>query len=437
MAKINYSLSAKVDKITGKAEIHIRFIGGRDFVFRAKTGLEVKPGRFKNGSIVAPRIETDEQKELIKLKTKLSDLENYMLDRFTNADKTIITNEWLKVEVDKWRFPEKYTTDRSVKEISFFEIFDEFLIKHPLSKSRINAYMVVHRSMRRYELYSGKKITFDSLTADVLRSYDKFLREEHAIYDKHPKIYKAVPETRKPEKRGQNTVSGILTKIRTFVLWSIKNGYTKNNPFDKFVIPECKYGTPYYITTDERKLISALNLSDDPFLEAQRDIFIFHCVIGCRIGDLEKFKKNNIIGGSLEFVAGKTKENAPITLRVSLNSTAKNILAKYSDIPGERLLPFTYDQEYNRCIKKIFTKAEITRLVTVINPTTREEEKQPLNEIASSHICRKTFIGNLYKKTKDPNMIGALTGHVEGSKAFARYKTVDDEMKQELVDLLD
>ena len=31
----------------------------------------------------------------------------------------------------------------------------------------------------------------------------------------------------------------------------------------------------------------------------------------------------------------------------------------------------------------------------------------------------------------------ALSGHKEGSKAFARYRTIDDDMKKELIDLLD
>ena len=59
-----------------------------------------------------------------------------------------------------------------------------------------------------------------------------------------------------------------------------------------------------------------------------------------------------------------------------------------------------------------------------------------LYEIASSHLARRTFVGNLYKQVKDPNLVGALSGHKEGSKAFARYRTIDDEMKQQLVDLL-
>ena len=73
----------------------------------------------------------------------------------------------------------------------------------------------------------------------------------------------------------------------------------------------------------------------------------------------------------------------------------------------------------------------------IINPTTGNEEKRALNEVASSHIARKTFIGNLYKKVKDPNLVGALSGHKEGSRAFARYREIDDEIKKDLVKMLE
>ena len=59
-----------------------------------------------------------------------------------------------------------------------------------------------------------------------------------------------------------------------------------------------------------------------------------------------------------------------------------------------------------------------------------------LYEIASSHLARRTFVGNLYKQGKDPNLIGALSGHKEGSRAFARYREIDEEMKKELVNML-
>ena len=87
--------------------------------------------------------------------------------------------------------------------------------------------------------------------------------------------------------------------------------------------------------------------------------------------------------------------------------------------------------------RRFFTVCGVDRLVTILNPTTGEEEKRPINEIASSHLARRTFIGNLYKKVKDPNLVGSLSGHKEGSKAFARYRDIDEDMKKELVGLLD
>jgi hypothetical protein len=72
-----------------------------------------------------------------------------------------------------------------------------------------------------------------------------------------------------------------------------------------------------------------------------------------------------------------------------------------------------------------------------LNPVTGKEEKKPLNMVASSHMARRTFIGNLYKQVKDPNLVGSLSGHKEGSRAFARYREIDDEIKTELVNLLD
>lgn len=60
-----------------------------------------------------------------------------------------------------------------------------------------------------------------------------------------------------------------------------------------------------------------------------------------------------------------------------------------------------------------------------------------LTEVASSHLARRCFIGNLYKQVKDPNLVGALSGHKEGSRAFARYREIDEDMKRELVSMLE
>ena len=39
------------------------------------------------------------------------------------------------------------------------------------------------------------------------------------------------------------------------------------------------------------------------------------------------------------------------------------------------------------------------------------------------------------QKVPDPNVIGSNTGHVEGSCVFARYRTVEEDLKKSLVDM--
>ena len=200
------------------------------------------------------------------------------------------------------------------------------------------------------------------------------------------------------------------------------------------------YGTPYYITLEARDKIAGYDLSANPSLEAQRDIFIFQCLIGCRVSDLMAMTPGSIINGAIEYMLQKTKGERPQVVRVPLNAIAKALVEKYAgsdDLMNGKLFPFISAQKYNVEIKKIFTTCGVNRMVTVLNPTTGAEEKRPMNEIASSHLARRTFIGNLYKKVKAPNLIGSLSGHKEGSKAFARYRDIDENMKKELVNLLD
>ena len=147
--------------------------------------------------------------------------------------------------------------------------------------------------------------------------------------------------------------------------------------------------------------------------------------------------KSNIVDGSIEYIPRKTKEGRAITVKVPFNSISREIVERYKDYQGKGLFPFTSQQQYNQDIKTMFRLSGLTRIVTVINPTTREEEQRPICDIASSHMARRSFVGNLYKKVKDPNLIGKLSGHKEGSKAFVRYREIDKETSQETINLLE
>lgn len=223
--------------------------------------------------------------------------------------------------------------------------------------------------------------------------------------------------------------------LRSFFIWAFETEKTELNPFAKFSIDAEKYGTPFYLTIEERNQLYNFDFKGRKELSVQRDIFIFQCFVGCRVGDLMRLKASNINNGLLSYVATKTKDEDPELIEVPLSNTALEIVNRYAG--GEMLLPFISDVNYNLAIKDMFRLAGLNRKVARLNPITRLEEHLPLNEVASSHLARRTFIGNLYKKVKDPNLISSMSGHSPNSKAFARYRSIDNEDKKEALNLID
>ena len=69
--------------------------------------------------------------------------------------------------------------------------------------------------------------------------------------------------------------------------------------------------------------------------------------------------------------------------------------------------------------------------MTVLDPTTGREVRMPISECAGSHMARRTFCGNPYKRVKDPDIVASMSGHKEGSKAVARYREIDEDMKRD------
>jgi integrase len=431
---------AKKDK---KAKVRYRLSDGRGIQLYYKSEIEVLPENWdsKNQTIKAKIVFKPEDRTAFN--KAVAERKNVILTVYdAEPNKEIITSKLLTQKIDEYLHPEKYNLS-PITEPNFFERFNEFIDKKKLSEVRRANYRVVFRILQRFQMFTAKKtgkpfeLSLHMLNPSIISNFVSFLVDEHNIYSTMPELYEAIPETRIPQPRGQNTINGILAKLRTFCLWAVNEGITTNNPFLKYKIEEDIYGTPYYITIEERNLLYNTDLSDRPQLAIQRDIFVFQCLIGCRVSDLYRMTRQNIINEAIEYIPRKTKEGNPITVRVPLNKTANEILSRYLGEQDAPLFPYIAEQKYNEAIKKAFEIAGLTRSVTVLNPTTREEEKQPLNKIASSHLARRCFIGNLYKRVKDQNLIASLSGHKEGSRAFARYREIDDDMKKELVNLLE
>lgn len=431
---------------TAKAvAVRFRFIAGRDAQFYYTSEVMVMP------------LQWDDKKEQLKSKIAISEEERYKTNNAISEIKSQMMAYYLSLGAGKQPTSEGFTQylqpEESVEANSkqLGVLFEQFLEDKRYSYQRKRNMRVLLCDIVRYERYvtavSGKPYTFnvETFTANDLRSFERFIEDEWKIATIYPELYvredkkdKKDKKKKGPQQRGRNTIITIMTHLRTFFNWMKKQEIIPSSPFERYSLDDCVYGSPIYISKEELHQLKNTDLSKRPLLEAQRDIFVFQACIGCRVSDLLNFTQRNVTNNAIEYIARKTKEERPVTVRVPLNTMAKEILNRYTaedlDAP---LLPFISAQKYNDAIKRAFKAAGLTRSVTRLNPQTREPEQVPLHKVASSHMARKIFIGNIFKKVKDQSLVSELTGHAPNSKAFSRYRNIDDDMKRDMVALLE
>lgn len=455
MASVTLSLSARSNKDTGKSEILLRYRNTREVALRAHTHTFILPKFFIDGEIVIKnRIITPEVHEAQQAKAQIERIVTHLIEKGNDKPVSDFTKDWAQDTIDRLLYPENYKTTDS-GELDFLDKTEDFLKYKKISYQRHKSYRTIFSIIHRYELYTGKQISLDKATTDTLIGIEDFFRNEHKLFEPSKTKYRTVlkpvrkykyawdnsEHERTPLKRSDNAIVTYMSAVRAYWRWCIDMGYTQNNPFRKYSVGSQKYGTPYYLTTEERNLLFKTDLSYDKEVELARDIFVFQCYIGCRIGDLLSLTESNIVtsgnGTAVQYIPSKTKEERPRVVKVYLAPTAIEIMNRNKGKNKDFLFPYMGTGKLNGLIRIAMQKAGIDRVVTKVNPVTKEPEQHPICEVASSHMARRTFIGNLYKKVKDPNLVGKLSGHCEGSKAFARYRDIDDDMIKEMTNLLD
>jgi integrase len=337
----------------------------------------------------------------------------------------------------------------------FFDLMLAYLNEKKFSFMQDKGIRVLARCMVRYERFvreieKERDFTWDidHTSREDIEDFFSYVENEKQLSEDYPNIFAGVSKfypagfeikRKQPQigERGSNSINKEKKLLKGFWSWLNVKEYTDNQPFRGFDMGREVYGTPFYLTLDERNIIADYDLSDSPKLAELRDIFIFQCLIGCRVSDLLAMTKDNLVDGVIQYVPRKTADRKPVVVRVPLNRRAQAILERYKSCKGAKLLPFVNSSMYNKAIKEILTKCNITRMVTVRNSLNGGQEQRAINAIASSHMARRTFVGNLYKKVQDPNLIGKLSGHSEGSKAFVRYRDIDEDLMKETVSLID
>ena len=441
----------------GKVEISLRFRHGK-FDQQAVTNLWIWPDMFDSKVFISNKGTAGERctlnqtdgmtlvsrNEATEVAEILSRMQEYIEECFCMVRRKSPSTGWLAETIERFHAEELPRIEEERTEVvGLIDTYIAMTSEPESSDSRMEAYMLLRRSIARFEALRRIKFPRFRLFAgrmdeSCLRQIQNFFHKEHVWVRKYPQIAKGPGLEGRTRPKGPNTVNDRMKLLKAVMRWAAKTRRIPGNPFDSFTLGQNVYGTPVYLTLEERRRIELHDFSSDPRLALQRDIFIFQCCVGCRVSDLMGLRADNVIDGELNYVARKTREGRPLTIKVPLNQTALTIVERYADPFRDSLFPEFYSRMgYNNIIKEILRKVGLTRRVVVIDPLTREPVCRKLYEIASSHMARRTFIGNIFKKFKDQNLVSELSGHTPGSHAFARYREIDTEIKREMVAAID
>lgn len=449
MATIYQRLSKKVQQGTRLCEVLLTLKNGNDYFVRGKSGIFITPDNFKNGGIWVNRRKVGNDIEYHeKQLLKMQQLEAHILKKTNETQKVDIDSEWLRDVIHDFHHPKQHDDGKKCKK-KLETLINEYLAVKTFSSGYRRSVNVVFRDILRFERYKqltdNKRYTFNpgTVTHYDIEQLVAYLRNEPQLCAQNEELFKDILRIAPSgmcrgkngiQQRGENTIIGLMKKVKAFFHWLNETERINNDPFKSVTFGTQHYGTPFYLTIEERNKIASYQFTS-PYLKRQRDVFVFQCLVGCRVSDLIKLTTHNIIDGILVYAPHKTKDDGEQTLmaRVPLHKQALKIIERYKSDDGDRLLPCTSQQKYNDAIKEILSIVGITRTVTVRNSLTGEPEQRPINEIASSHMARRTFVGNAYSIVKDPNLIGKMSGHVEGSKAFARYRKIEDEALRDVI----
>lgn len=349
------------------------------------------------------------------INNRLREIETATKEYFEHNKKTPSTSSLITYLNEKVKGKTIAPDTTSNIPVSIFDFYTQYLKEITLQPSTLKQHNSIKSMFEDFAIEKKLELTFDNTTGETLKGFENWLIER---------------------KCSINTISTKLNKIRAFFGYAYKVAkWTQNNPFNDYQKPNELYGTPIILTKAERDVLRDAEINNER-LSRVRDLFILQCLIGCRVGDFFTLRKENIVNDTIEYIAEKTKKENARTIKIPLTATAKRIIEKY-EYPDGKLMPFISDVKYNLYLKELFVLVELTRLVSWLNPKTRNLEFVPLNKLASSHLARRTFVGIAHKAGLKNEVIASMSGHVANSRAFERYYNIDEKQKRDAINLIE
>lgn len=389
MATVKFLLRGK----SNPSILYLRFSHTREIDIFHKTQILINPSHWDSKKEQIKNLIAVKNKDEINL--KLSELKIRILTNFNTSyiQGEVIDKAWIENQVNKFfNRPDSEVNFKIKKEEIFFTSFATWWLKEiaPTYKISAKKYMT-EITIKHYERTRDLFIEYEHNNQIKIADIDNKILDDFSQY------------LTKNKQFSTSTVERQISRAKFFCQRAEKMNLKVNKSYRETVYveqEEVEYKEPYL---DHNEINSIFNLKiKDEKIDAIRDNFIIGLWTGLRVSDfLNQLLIDHIKGDLILIETTKTKQKVAIPLHPQI----KSILKKWNGLP-----PKTYDQDFNREIKKICQMAKINNIIIGGKVETTFDEKLGKNisrktvgkykkhELVTSHICRRSFATNLFGK---------------------------------------
>jgi len=387
MATVNFLYRSTKENATLSLRLLYRF-DNKDFVFGAKTKLEVSKHYWTKEHLLKRPKDIAVANKQLEVNNELNNIENHVLGAFKEIGQSVITKEWLQLQIDLYYNPIQRQKEIPTDLISYIDFYLEYR-KHEIKPTSIKKYNVIKHKLERMQTERKRPI--------LIKGVNDNFKNEFVSYQKN-------------NGYAQNTIQRELVFIKTFCKHARFIGLETNSQLDVLKIEKAKVDK-IYLTFKELEAIENKQFEND-YLDNARDWLIISCYTGQRVSDFLRFHTDMIRVESGKSLLEFTQKKTGKLMTVPLHNKVLQILKKRNgNFPRQ-----ISDQRYNDFIKEVCNltglnnKIQGGKQLETSNGLRKVVGVYPKYELVTSHIGRRSFATNFYGTIPTTYLI-YITGH--------------------------
>lgn len=249
-----------------------------------------------------------------------------------------------------------------------------------------------------------KMSRWEDLSVEAISRWDEWL---HTVKKKQTAIDEQLG---KPvECIGQGTVHNHHKRLKALLNRAVKFGVITTNPYERLRgdIDRGDVETVEFLTDTERDRIEGLTLPEGRNIAAARDMFVFQCYTGMAYSDAMAFSLDKCRREGDKWLYSAQRQKTGVWFYIQVLPKARAIADKYGGS-----LPHVCNEIYNRKLKELAEKADITKKLT-------------------THVGRHTFATWMLRNRVPIERVAKMLGHTKITQTQRYAKVLAEDVYAE------